>query len=87
MVDQGFYLDNNNTFLRTISSQHEYDKTAFILQNINYLILNLRDLVLSDKGDSSINAYYIYIMEVGDKLNPQRSYRKGFAVKGIDSIS
>ena len=22
-------------------------------------------------------------MEVGDKLNPQRSYRKGFAVKGI----
>ena len=26
---------------------------------------------------------YIYIMEVGDKLNPQRSYRKGFALKGI----
>ena len=22
-------------------------------------------------------------MEVGDKLNPQRSYRKGFALKGI----
>ena len=22
-------------------------------------------------------------MEVGDKLNPQRSYRKGFAFKGI----
>ena len=26
---------------------------------------------------------YIYIMEVGDKLSPQRSYRKGFALKGI----
>ena len=26
---------------------------------------------------------YIIIMEVGDKLNPQRSYRKGFALKGI----
>ena len=26
---------------------------------------------------------YIYIMEVGDKLNPQRSYRQGFALKGI----
>ena len=26
---------------------------------------------------------YIYIMEIGDKLNPQRSYRKEFAVKGI----
>ena len=26
---------------------------------------------------------FIYIMEVGDKLNPQRSYRKGFALKGI----
>ena len=25
----------------------------------------------------------MYIMEVGDKLNPQRSYRKGLAVKGI----
>ena len=22
-------------------------------------------------------------MEVGDKLNPQRSYRKGFAIKGL----
>ena len=22
-------------------------------------------------------------MEVGDKLNPQRSYRKGFALKGL----
>ena len=31
------------------SSQSEYDKTAFILQNMNYLILNPRDLVLSDK--------------------------------------
>ena len=49
MVDQRFYGDNNDTFLRTISSQSEYDKTAFILQNINYLILNPRDLVLSDK--------------------------------------
>ena len=26
---------------------------------------------------------YIYIMEVGDKLDPQRSYRQGFALKGI----
>ena len=26
---------------------------------------------------------YIYIMEAGDKLNPQRSFRKGFALKGI----
>ena len=26
---------------------------------------------------------YVYIMEVGDKLNPQRSYRKGFAIKGL----
>ena len=26
---------------------------------------------------------YIYIMEVGDKLNPQRSYREGFALEGI----
>ena len=26
---------------------------------------------------------YIYIIGVGDKLNPQRSYRKGFALKGI----
>ena len=25
----------------------------------------------------------LYIMEVGDKLNPQRSYRKGFALKGL----
>ena len=25
-------------------------------------------------------------MEVGDKLNPQRSYRKGFALKGIQHI-
>ena len=49
MVDQEFYRDNNNTFLRTISSQSEYDKTAFILQNINYLIINPHDLVLSDK--------------------------------------
>ena len=24
-------------------------------------------------------------MEVGDKLNPQRSYRKGFALKGSTS--
>ena len=45
MVDQGFYRDNNNTFLRAISSQSEYDKTAFILQNMN----NPRDLVLWDK--------------------------------------
>ena len=49
MVDQGFYRDNNNTFLRAISSQSECDKTAFILQNMNHLILNPRDLVLSDK--------------------------------------
>ena len=49
MVDQGFYRDNNNTFLRTISSQFDDGKTAFILQNMNYLILNPRDLVLSDK--------------------------------------
>ena len=49
MVDQGFYRDNNNTFLRAMSSQSEYDKTAFIPQNMNYLILNPRDLVLSDK--------------------------------------
>ena len=49
MVDQGFYRDDNNTFLRAISSQSEYDKTAFIPQNMNYLILNPRDLVLSDK--------------------------------------
>ena len=49
MVDQGFYCDNNNTFLRTVSSQSEYDKTVFILQNMNYLIINPRDLVLSDK--------------------------------------
>ena len=27
--------------------------------------------------------FYTYIMEVRDKLNPQRSYRKGFALKGI----
>ena len=26
---------------------------------------------------------YIYIMEIGDKLNPQRFFRKGFALKGI----
>ena len=26
-------------------------------------------------------------MEVGDKLNPQRSYRKGFALKGLHQIS
>ena len=26
---------------------------------------------------------YLYIMEVGNKLNPQRSYRKGFALKGL----
>ena len=26
---------------------------------------------------------YIYIVEVGDKLNPQRSPRKGFGLKGI----
>ena len=26
---------------------------------------------------------YVYIMELGDKLNPHRSYRKGFALKGI----
>ena len=25
----------------------------------------------------------MYIMEVGDRLNPQRSYRKGFALKGF----
>ena len=25
-------------------------------------------------------------MEVGDKLNPQRSYRKGFALKGIQQL-
>ena len=25
----------------------------------------------------------LYIMEVGDKLNPQRSYRKGFALNGL----
>ena len=25
----------------------------------------------------------LYIMEVGDRLNPQRSYRKGFALKGL----
>ena len=25
----------------------------------------------------------LYIMEVGNKLNPQRSYRKGFALKGL----
>ena len=25
----------------------------------------------------------LYIMEVGDKLNPRRSYRKGFALKGL----
>ena len=25
----------------------------------------------------------MYILEVGDKLNPQRSYRKGFALKGL----
>ena len=25
----------------------------------------------------------LYIMEVGDKLNSQRSYRKGFALKGL----
>ena len=49
MVDQGFYRNNNNTFSRAISSQSEYDKTAFILQNMNYLILNPRDLVLWDK--------------------------------------
>ena len=49
MLDQGFYRDNNNTFLRTISGQSEYDKTAFILQNMNYQLLNPRDLVLSDK--------------------------------------
>ena len=24
---------------------------------------------------------YIYIMEVGDKINPQRSLKKGFALK------
>ena len=49
MVDQGFYHDNDNTFLRAISSHSEYDKTAFTLQNMNYLILNPRDLVLKDK--------------------------------------
>ena len=26
---------------------------------------------------------YIYIMEIGDKLNPQRFFRKGFALKAI----
>ena len=49
MVDQGFYRDNNNTFLRTIWSQFEDGKTVFIPQNMNYLILNPRDLVLSAK--------------------------------------
>ena len=27
--------------------------------------------------------FYIYIMEVGNKLSPQRPYRQGFALKGI----
>ena len=49
MVDQGFYRNNNNTFSRTISGQSERDKTAFTLQNMNYLILNPGDLVLLDK--------------------------------------
>ena len=30
--------------------------------------------------------YHIYIMEVGDKLNPQTSFRKGFALKGIRQL-
>ena len=34
---------------------------------------------------TSFNFFYgiLYIMEVGDKLDPQRSYRKGFALKGL----
>ena len=34
---------------------------------------------------TSFNFFYdiLYIMEVGDRLNPQRSYRKGFALKGL----
>ena len=30
-----------------------------------------------------ISYIYIYIMEVGDKLNLERFYRQGFALKGI----
>ena len=39
-------------------------------------------MVMSPAADIYIYIF-IYIMEVGDKLNPQRSYRKGFAFKGI----
>ena len=52
MVDQGFYRDNDNTFLRAISSHSEYDKTAFTLQNMNYLILNPHDLLLYSKTET-----------------------------------
>ena len=33
-------------------------------------------------GKSVIDPTISHFMEVGDKLNPQRSYRKGFALKG-----
>ena len=38
-----------------------------------YMILNLCTFL----------RHPVYIMEVGDNLNPQRSLRKGFALKGI----
>ena len=47
VVDQGFYLDNKQCFLRAISSQFEEHKTTFKIRNVNYLILNPRDLILS----------------------------------------
>ena len=43
-VDQGFYQDKPY-FLR-ISSQFEDDKTAFISQDMHYLILNPPDFVV-----------------------------------------
>ena len=47
---------------------------------MKYLVILRRQLCCTSFNFAKV---YVYIMEVGNRLNPQRSFRKGFALKGV----
>ena len=77
------YLNKDISFGDIIYFEPKYIKYKKL---VNGVIDQLKVSLIDGDGNEILSNFKISIvlhMEVGDKLNPQRSYMKGFALKGI----
>ena len=78
-----YFEPKNIQYKKLVNGVIDQLKVSSIDGDGNELSINFKISIVLHIVYFFLRYIYIYIMEVGDKLNSQRSYRKGFALKGI----